>query len=73
MKVARCGADHMWPMPPAWPLVATVIIGAMYVCVVAGFDVVDRHRLVGQIDTRLQQRLAQAARQPSRRRHHRRL
>jgi signal transduction histidine kinase len=43
-------------------LVATVIIGAMYVCVVAGFDVVDRHRLVGQIDTRLQQRLTQAAR-----------
>ena len=46
-------------------LVATVIIGAMYVCVVAGFDVVDRHRLVGQIDTRLQQRLAQAVRNPA--------
>ena len=45
--------------------VATVIIGAMSVCVVAGFDVVDRHRLVGQIDTRLQQRLAQAVRTPA--------
>ena len=43
----------------------TVIIGAMYVCVVAGFDVVDRHRLVAQIDTRLEQRLAEAARQPA--------
>jgi signal transduction histidine kinase len=42
-------------------LVATVIIGAMYVCVVAGFDVIDRHRLVGQIDDRLHQRLAPAA------------
>ena len=46
-------------------VVATVIIGAMYVCVVASFDVVDRHRLVAQIDTRLDQRLAQAARQPA--------
>ena len=46
-------------------LVATVIIGAMYVCVVAGFNVIDRHRLVGQIDARLDQRLAQAARQPA--------
>ena len=45
-------------------VVATVIIGAMYVCVVAGFDVIDHHRLVGQIDSRLQQRLAQAARNP---------
>ena len=45
--------------------VATLIIGAMYVCVVAGFDVLDRHRLVAQIDTRLGQRLAQAARQPA--------
>ena len=44
--------------------VATVIIAAMYVCVVAGFDLVERHRLVGQIDTRLQQRLEQASRQP---------
>lgn len=46
-------------------LVATVIIGAMYICVVAGFDVVDRHRLVGQIDSRLYQRLANAILQPS--------
>ena len=45
--------------------VATLIIGAMYVCVVASFDVLDRHRLVAQIDTRLEQRLAQAARQPA--------
>jgi hypothetical protein len=43
---------------------ATMIIAAMYVCVVAGFDLVERHHLVGQIDTRLQQRLAQAVRQP---------
>jgi signal transduction histidine kinase len=46
-------------------VVATVIIGAMYVCVVASFDAVDRHRLVAQIDTRLDQRLDQAARRPS--------
>jgi len=46
-------------------VVATVIIGAMYVCVVASFDAVDRHRLVAQIDTRLDQRLDQAVRQPS--------
>ena len=44
---------------------ATVIIGAMYVCVVVGFDLVERHHLVGQIDTRLQQRLTQAVRQPT--------
>jgi signal transduction histidine kinase len=46
-------------------VVATVIIGAMYLCVVASFDLVERHRLVGQIDTRLQQRLAQAVSQPA--------
>ena len=46
-------------------VVATVIIGAMYVFVVVSFDVVDRHRLVAQIDTRLDQRLDQATRQPS--------
>jgi signal transduction histidine kinase len=45
-------------------IVATVIIGALYVCVVASFDVVDRHRLVGQIDARLQERLVQAVRDP---------
>jgi len=44
---------------------ATVVIAAMYLCVVAGFDFVERHHLVGQIDTRLQQRLAQAARDPA--------
>jgi signal transduction histidine kinase len=46
-------------------MVATVIIGIMYVCVVAGFDAVDRHRLVAQIDTRLHQRLDDAIRQPT--------
>jgi signal transduction histidine kinase len=46
-------------------VVTTVIIGAMYVCVVAVFDIVDRHRLVGQVETRLQQRLVQAARDPT--------
>ena len=45
--------------------VATLIIAAMYVCVVAGFDIVERHHLVGQIDARLQQRLAQPVRQPT--------
>jgi signal transduction histidine kinase len=46
-------------------VVVTVIIGTMYVCVVAGFDAVDRHRLVAQIDTRLEQRLDDAIRHPS--------
>ena len=45
--------------------VATVIIAAVYVCIVAGFDVVERNRLLGQVDTRLHQRLAQAVHQPS--------
>jgi signal transduction histidine kinase len=45
-------------------VVATVIIGALYVCVVASFNVLDRNRLAGQIDARLQQRLVQAARDP---------
>jgi signal transduction histidine kinase len=44
---------------------ATVIIVAMYVCVIAGFDIVDRHRLVAQIDTRLELRLSQMVRSPS--------
>lgn len=46
-------------------MVATVIIGAMYVCVVVGFDIVDHHRLVAQVDARLDQRLDQLVRQPS--------
>ena len=46
-------------------LVATLIIGAMYVVVIASFNLVDRHRLDGQIDARLGQRLAQAARNPA--------
>jgi signal transduction histidine kinase len=45
--------------------VATVIIGAMYVCVVVGFDIVDHQRLVTQVDTRLDQRLNQLVGQPS--------
>ena len=45
-------------------IVATVVIGAIYVCVVASFDIVDRHRLVGQIDSRLQQQLPPAGHQP---------
>lgn len=44
--------------------VATVIIGTMYVCVVVGFNLVERNRLMGQIDSRLQERLAQAVGQP---------
>jgi signal transduction histidine kinase len=63
-------------IPPRWrsPIaihaarvaaVATVIIGVMYVCIVAGFDTVDRHRLVAQIDARLDQRLDDAVGQPS--------
>jgi signal transduction histidine kinase len=44
---------------------ATVIIGAIYVCVVVGFNAVDRHRLLAQVDARLAQRLDQAARHPS--------
>jgi signal transduction histidine kinase len=50
----------------AWvALVATVIIGGMYVLVVAGLDAADRHRLVVQLDNRLDVRLDQVARQPS--------
>jgi signal transduction histidine kinase len=43
-------------------VVTAVLIGAMYSCVVVGFDVADRHRLVAQIDRRLEQRLDNAAR-----------
>ena len=46
-------------------VVVTVIIGALYVCVVVGFDTVDRHRLVAQVDARLSQRLHEATHQPS--------
>ena len=45
--------------------VATVIIGAMYVAIVGSFDVVERNRLVAQIDSRLQERLASAIRAPA--------
>jgi len=46
-------------------LVATLIIGAVYVCVVAAFDSIDIHRLVAQVDTRLDERLDQAAPSPA--------
>lgn len=63
-------------MPPKWrspvvvhaarvAVVATVIIAAMYACVVVGFDIADRHRIVEQIDTRLQQRLRDVIRGPA--------
>ena len=45
--------------------VATVIIMALYVCVCAGFDVVDRQRLVAEIDTKLQLRLDEMVTNPS--------
>jgi signal transduction histidine kinase len=45
--------------------VATVIIMAVYVCICAGFDIVDRHRLVAQIDAQLDQRLNVMARNPA--------
>jgi len=45
--------------------VATLIIGALYVCVVFAFDSIDKHRLVAQVDTRLDQRLEQAAPSPA--------
>ena len=44
---------------------ATVIIMAIYACVIVTFDVVDRHSLVGQIDARLDQRLGQIALHPA--------
>ncbi len=46
-------------------VVVTVIIGALYICVVVSFDAVDRHRLVTQVDARLTQRLHRATHQPS--------
>jgi signal transduction histidine kinase len=46
-------------------IIATVVIGAMYVCVVAVFDSVDRHRQVSQIDSRLDLRLDHASKEPS--------
>src|ERR1700693_301061 len=45
-------------------IVASVVIATMYVCVVAAFDVIDRHRLVRQVDTRLHQRLDQVVGNP---------
>ncbi|HEV3370292.1 MAG TPA: HAMP domain-containing sensor histidine kinase [Acidimicrobiales bacterium] len=45
-------------------IVASVVIATMYVCVVAAFDVIDRHRLVHQVDTRLDQRLDQVVGNP---------
>jgi signal transduction histidine kinase len=45
--------------------VATIIIMAVYVCVCAGFDTVDRQRLAAQIDTKLQLRLGEMVTNPS--------
>ncbi len=45
-------------------LVATAIIGAMYVCVVLGFNVVSQDHQIGQIDARLQDRLEHVAGHP---------
>jgi signal transduction histidine kinase len=45
-------------------LVATLIIGAMYVGVVVAINVFDQHRLYAQVDDRLHDRLEQAARAP---------
>ncbi|HVA07407.1 MAG TPA: HAMP domain-containing sensor histidine kinase [Acidimicrobiales bacterium] len=39
-------------------IVASLIIAAMYMCVVTAFDIVDRHRLIAQVDARLVQRLS---------------
>jgi len=46
-------------------LVATLIIGAIYVCVVVTFDSIDKHRLVAQVDMRLDERLHEAALSPA--------
>lgn len=46
-------------------VVATVIIGAMYLCLVVAFNTFDRHRLFTQVDRRLSQRLDQATRDPA--------
>jgi signal transduction histidine kinase len=46
-------------------VVASLIIGATYVCVVAAFDAFDRHRLVAQVDNRLDERLEQVIRTPA--------
>ena len=45
---------------------ASVVISALYVCVVAGFDGFDRHRQVMHVDSRLEERLDQATHVPSR-------
>jgi signal transduction histidine kinase len=45
--------------------VATAIIGLTYIGVVAAFNGIDRHRLIGQVDARLDTRLDQFARNPS--------
>ncbi len=65
MKVQPRWRSH-YVTHAAWvALVATVIIGAMYVLVGAGLDGADRHRLVAQLDQRLDERLSEIANQPS--------
>jgi signal transduction histidine kinase len=58
--------ERSWRLPHAAhavrvAVVASVIIAAMYMCVVTAFDIVDRHRLIAQVDTRLNQRLSAIA------------
>ena len=45
--------------------VASVVIGATYVCVVAVFDAFDKSRLVAQVDSRLNERLELVTRVPA--------
>ncbi len=45
-------------------LVATVIIAALYVVVVLAFNVADRHRLVDEVSTRIDGRLAAVVKAP---------
>ena len=45
--------------------VATAIIGLTYICVVVTFNTIDRHRLMAQMDSRLDERLNQVARSPA--------
>ncbi len=47
-------------------VVASVIISALYVCLVATFDGFDRHRQVVHVDAQLEERLDQATHVPSR-------
>jgi signal transduction histidine kinase len=65
MKEARKWRNPLVSHAARVAVVATVIIGAMYVFVVTSFNTIDTHRLVDQIDTRLERLLTQASRQPT--------